>query len=113
MTKSIIKNVEPIRGISRMEFYKKVKEAINADSYADVERFINETKYKIEIEVDDDIIPHLRNCFTFSNKIEEDLLLENYFKKRNEKVQKAKIWFDTLTEEQKEFALLMFTPAAG
>lgn len=96
-----------------MEFYKKVKEAINADSYADTERFVNETRYKPEMEVDDDIIPHLRNCFTFQIKSEEELEWDYYYKKRDEKVQKANSWFNTLTEEQKEFASLIFTPAAG
>jgi len=113
MAKTIIKNVEPIRGISRMEFYKKVKAAINADSYADTENFINKTKYKPEVEVDDSLIPHLRSCFTFQIKSEEELEMENYYKKRDEKIKKAETWFNTLTEEQKEFASLLFIPAAG
>lgn len=113
MEKTIIRNVEPIKGISRMEFYKRVKQAINSESYADTERFINETKFKMEIELDSNIVPHLKSVFTFQIKSEEELKIENYYKERNEKIQKAKIWFDTLTQEQKEFASFFFIPAAG
>jgi hypothetical protein len=113
MEKTIIRNVEPIKGISRIEFYKRVKQAINSDSYADTERFINETKFKMEIEVNSNIVPHLKSAFTFQIKSEEELERENYYKERDEKIQKAKSWFDTLTQEQKEFASLLFIPTAG
>jgi hypothetical protein len=112
MEKTIIRNVEPIRGLSKLELFKRVKQAINSDSYADTDRFINETKFKMEIEVDSNIVPHLKSAFTFQIKSEEELERENYYKERDEKIQKAKSWFDTLTEEQKEFVSLLFIPAA-
>jgi len=105
--KVIIRNVEPIKGLSKMDFYKKVKIAINADSFSDTERFINEVKFKSEVEVDENIVPHLKSAFTFSLKHDYEIEMENYYKTKAEKVKKASEWFETLTQEQKEFAAIM------
>jgi hypothetical protein len=113
MEKTIIKNVEPIKCLSKLELFKRVKQAINSDSYADTDRFINEIKYKSEVEVDSNILPHLKSAFTFQIKSKEELEGENYYKERNEKIHKANEWFNTLSEEQKEFAAILFTACAG
>jgi len=113
MSKTLIRNIRRIEGLTKFEFVKRVKAAIGADTINETVNFIEQAESLMQMNVDSNFVPHLRNCFTFEIKSEKELERENYYKERNEKIQKAEVWFNTLTEEQKEFASLLFIPAAG
>jgi hypothetical protein len=113
MSKTKIRLASPIKGLSKLELFKRVKQAINADSLSDTERFIKELEFKYEIEVESEIVPHLRNCFTFEIVGEKELEEIKRWEERRIKFQAANEWFQTLTPEQKEFVFILGRPFAS
>ena len=113
MSTTLIRNVRKMDGLSKLEFVKRVKAAIGSDTLNPALNFIKQTESLHEMFVDSNIVPHLRNCFTFEIVTQDEIKQTNEGEERRIKFQKANEWSETLTEEQKEFVFLLGTPTAS
>lgn len=113
MSTTLIRNIRKMDGLSKLEFVKRVKAAIGSDTLNPALNFIEQTESISEMYVDSNIVPNLRNCFTFQIVPDDEIKQRNAWAERRIKFQAANEWFETLTEEQKEFVFLLGTASAS
>ena len=104
--------------LSKYEAYAILKKAMGLNSLQEAKELVDKMKSKWEHYVWEDDVPKLQSAFTFHNQTAELVQLEIERKKYEAeieiKIESARKWFNTLTEEQKEFVrLLSPSPAMG
>ena len=77
MSTTLIRNVRKMDGLSKLEFVKRVKAAIGSDTLNPALNFIKQTESLHEMFVDSNIVPHLRNCFTFEIVTQDEIKQTN------------------------------------
>lgn len=113
MSTTLIRNVRKMDGLSKLEFVKRVKAAIGSDNLMQTMNFIEQAEELMQMHVDSNFVPHLRNCFTFEIVPEDEVKQKEAWETRRQKIKAASEWFETLPEEQKEFVFLLSAPSAS
>jgi len=114
MSTTLIRNIRRIQGLTKLEFVKRVKSAIGSDNLMQTMNFIEQAEALMQMHVDSNFVPHLRNCFTFEIVTEDEVKQKEVWETRRQKIKAASEWLETLPEEQKEFVyLLAATPSAS
>lgn len=114
METTLIRNIQKIPGLTKIEFVKRVKAALGVDTLNPALNFVEQLELCgfSGIQIDSKIIPHLRNCFTFEIVSEKEKEEREFYLQRERQMKSANEWFETLSEEQKEFVYLLGRPSA-
>lgn len=92
---------------SKFEVYKAIKIAMQLGTVKEAIDLYNHLNLNWKVEVEEEDIPKLKEVFTFKVQSEYDRQWEINEAQRKIEVELARAWFNTLTEEQKEYARIM------
>lgn len=116
--KKRIEKIHLKEGISRYEMLKRVKTMLNS-SLSEASDFCKNLKQSYYYEIEEDLIPKLREAFDFKIEPEtnraERVWREREIDEAEDKSEAAEKWLATLTDEQKEYVryLTKLHPAMG
>ena len=118
--KLTIENVKPIEGINRYDLYKRVKTSLSLGSIGEAKKFVENIETSYQHEFEEEVIDKLANAFTFICQTRKEKIKKIEEEKQNAEIERktalAREWFNTLTDEQKEFVDLLtpkYSPAYG